>query len=124
MRYFNFDPNRTDVTPISETLGKLSPQKVATENLDITRLAENACDQDITEDILEQYVNVAKRINHDSIKKLKRGKKHQSGYLTIKEYDEYLREKYPLAESKTTEKFIKLQRQRAKELMQETKKDE
>lgn len=134
MKYRNFDPETNQPISALKLLEKLN--KDSSFELDTINITESITkynsdynkddnnkeneNKDITNKILKRYKKIAKLSNMKSIQKKDLNKILQTpDSKTISEYEEYLNNKYPLANIKTKEKISNLITTRIKDLMNE-----
>ena len=136
MKYRNFDPTSNQPINAVDLLEKISTL-TSTENHTVdlvelltkktherTKALPTPKDKDLTVNLLGKYSKIADLINRKSVKRRKTsGIDKQSVKVStqIAEFDNYLESKYPMAKTRTKEKFTKLLNDRIRYLLEEEK---
>jgi hypothetical protein len=132
MKYRNFDPETDQPISAAKILGELSQTKQFEKNvIDISqllnkrseKLTENKSNEkDLTSRTLKKYNRLARIINSKVTKRKESLKNSGTSIIHrehIKEYDDYLENRYPLANFKTKEICSKIVKERIKQLINE-----
>lgn len=123
MKYRNFDPSTDQPISAAALLKKCDDfNEIKLKSFDITNaIAEskpNSNNEDLTSKFLKRFDKIANIINSNAIKKGSKSTVKHKENLT--EFDKYLKNKYPLADIKTEEKFTILLKERIKDIVDNT----